>query len=281
MTELSLTLFSITIGKNDIALYAMIGSAAYNMLIIACICCFCVYSFKITFNMSTLFKHSAFYSINLFILIGILYKNHNSRFYWYDSLVSILVYVAFSLVTVYEHNVIDFFKRLTRRNRHIESSNDEVEPDELVPSLETSAKRTSTVSTTTPQVVKPLLDKADLMLINKYKLVDLVLADSTNNFNTYQTDRYVNDSYNEPYDFMQSYKEIKPLNLSKKFKLITVLPARIFAYLMIVDFRRFQMRKNLFFPITLITSFVILIGCSFILIWFDLLYLLIKYYCHN
>lgn len=265
-----MTLFGVTLGKNDIAFYTIIGSAAYNMLIIASICCFCVYSFKITLNKRILLQHSLMYALNLLVLIGILYKNHNSRLYWYDSLVSIALYVIFSLLAVYDKELVELFERLfpgCKTNPEPPSSViAEVEPSLDSRKQSCVSRHVSFASTTL--VAQNLIEKTDMMLINKYKLVDLIVADSTNNFSTYQIDIYVNDSYNEPYDFMQSYKEIKPLNLSKKFKLITVLPARIFAYLMIVDFRRFQSRKNLFFPVTLITSFIILIGCSFVLIWF-------------
>lgn len=247
----------------------MIGSASYNMLIIASICCFCVYSFKIRLSRRILVKHAAFYALNLLVLIGIFYKNHNSMLQWYDNLVSILVYVVFVFFTLYETQIVEFFRGCLCCGQHQvgeerkEPEESETEPIGVVEAVE-AIPRSSLVT----DQQRERESTANLMLINKYKLIDLVLADSKNNFNSYQTSIYINDSYNEPYDFFQSYKDIKPLNLSKKFKLLTVLPARIFAYLMIVDFRRFQTRKNFFLTITLITSFVILIACSFILIWF-------------
>lgn len=261
INELSLAIFSVTLGRNDLGLYTIIGSATYNMLMIMSVCCFCVYAFQIKLNKSTFLKHSALYALNLLVLIGILYKNNNSKFYWYDSLTSIMVYVTFAVITINEHSIRAFIAKFYRccfcccRRHKQEDSKTNIDEEESDPSL--SPKKEEQQKTTAD----------NLLLINKFKLVDLVKADSDNNFHSYQTSIYVNDSYNEPYDFLQAYKEIKPLNLSKKFKLITVLPARILAYLMIVDFRRFQTRKNFFFPITLGTSFLLLILCSFIFIW--------------
>lgn len=65
----------------------------------------------------------------------------------------------------------------------------------------------------------------------------------------------------------QPYKEFKPLNFSKKFKLCFVLPARLFAYFTIVDFRRFEDKKDLFLIVTLITSLLMIGLCSYSLVW--------------
>lgn len=110
-------------------------------------------------------------------------------------------------------------------------------------------------------------DQADVEMLESNEKVKMFQVINKNKVLDFNIDHLSND-YNEPYDVFQPYKEFKPLNFSKKFKLCFVLPARLFAFFTIVDFRRFESRKDQFLFVTIFTSLLQIGLCSYILVWF-------------
>ena len=80
----------------------------------------------------------------------------------------------------------------------------------------------------------------------------------------------IKSDYDEPYDFFSSYKKFKDLSFWRKIKLILVLPARSFAFICILDFRRFEKWKHFMLFVTILVSLFLIGLSSYILVWMSL-----------
>ncbi|CAF0893490.1 unnamed protein product [Brachionus calyciflorus] len=244
-TELFISLMGVFFARSDISLNSIIGAASYNLLVITSICCFCVYKFPTQLLKFQIIRDFLFYSLNLVLLILFLLKNDMKGFYWYESLSCLALYILFILFNIYDTNIQEFVNRF----------------DKTIRKCCSIQKRKKNLKVTFQDEIsmvdvenEPIKNNEMFRVINRNKVIDLNI------------DHFSND-YNEPYDVFQPYKELKPLNFSTKFKLIFVLPARLFAYFTIVDFRRFETRKDQFLFVTILTSLFQIGLCSYFLLF--------------
>lgn len=227
--------------RNDIALNSIIGAASYNLFVISSICCFCVYNIPTRIKRLRILRDFLFYTTNLTLILFFLYKNKMKGLHWFESLTIILLYGIFIFFNIFDTNIKSFFQNLhqkyfssRKRKKNLKVS---FYDDVSVLDVETVPK--------TNEMYR---------VINRNKVIDLNID-------------HLSNDYNEPYDVFQPYKQLKPLNFSTKFKLLFVFPARLFAHFTIVDFRRFEEKKDKFLLITIVTSLFQIGLCSYFLLF--------------
>ena len=240
-TELFISLMGVFFARNDIALNSIIGAASYNLFVISSICCFCVYNIPTRLKRLRILRDFLFYTTNLALLLLFLYKNNMTGLYWYESLSMVGIYGFFILLNIYDSNIKNIFKTLYQKFFLIRKPKKNLKvsfyDETSVLDVEAMPKKNETYR-----------------VINRNKVIDLNID-------------HLSNDYNEPYDVFQPYKQLKPLNFSTKFKLLFVFPARLFAYFTIVDFRRFEDKKDKFLFITMVTSIFQIGLCSYFLLF--------------
>lgn len=213
-------------------------------------------------------KDLIFYMFNLLLLLVILLKNNKSYFYWVDSLLSIGVYVLLIVFNIFEHRVYAFLSRLVKKYQREQGSSIEMTELRNVQQIDAADEEDPAMAAAANFDIRSNGKQTRrLKLINKYRLIELISVNRLEFHRSFQPFRYINQSYEEPYNFFQSYQELQPSNLFTKIKLFVLLPVRIVSFLTIVDFRRFDRKNNLAVMITLISSVLLLGLCSFVFMW--------------
>jgi len=225
-SELMTSIIGVFIARNDLSLNTVLGSGSYNLLVITGVCCFYIYKLDIQLNQYPIYRDSLFYVINLIILFISFYVHNFKKIYWFENLISILVYVSFILINVFDDRI----------NRLLFKQNTEAFDQTNSETIEMNQTNTENV-------------------------IDEAKSDNT----SMSSDS--SGGYEKPYSFIQPYKNFKSAKLTKKLTLIVVFPARLLAFLFIIDFRRFTKYKTLVSFFTFIISLVLIGCCSYLLVW--------------
>lgn len=90
----------------------LVGAGSYNLLVLTSICSFCVYKFNTQLLKYQIIRDALFYSLNLVVLLTFLIRNDAKKLYWYESLSSVLIYVVFVLVNVFDSAIRGFLERV-------------------------------------------------------------------------------------------------------------------------------------------------------------------------
>jgi len=233
-SELCISLVGVFFARNDISVSTILGSASYNLLIITSLCSFCVYHLNIKLEIYPVIRDSLFYSINLIVFYLFLFKNNYMFLYWYDSLISISVYICFILINLFEKQIFQIFISNPCKKTKKEPNENDIE----------------LVETLNPQSVPST-------------------SIQTNSKN--ERELSIRSDYDEPVDFFLSFKRFKLLPFWSKVKLILVSPAHSFAFITILDFRRFEKYKNVMLFVTIALSLFLISLCSYILVWMVLI----------
>ena len=234
--------------KNDLSLSTLLGSGSYNLLVISSLCSFCVYKLNIKLSVYPVIRDSLFYALNLVFFYVFLYKNNYALLHWYDSLASIVIYLAFIGVNLFDSKIAALYNSIATcklckgsAKDHTNNGDEPAQNDiELVESLNPEGATFLDAKNVPPARV--------------------VSIDSSED-----------SDYDEPYDMFNSYKKFRSLPCMKKIKLIFVFPARSIAFLCILDFRRFEKFKNAMLFVTIFLSLFLVGLCSYILVWMVLI----------
>ena len=179
-------------------------------------------------------RDSLFYLINLVVFYLFLFKNNYLFLLWYDSFISISVYVVFIFINLFDKQIFHMVKKFSCRKK---SNTDEINYN-------------------------------DIELVENLNPVQGENAIKNETMNAREPS--IRSDYDEPYDFFNSFKRFKVLPFWRKIKLILVIPAHAFAFITILDFRRFEKYKNAMLFVTIILSLFLISLCSYILVWMSL-----------
>ena len=203
-------------------------------------------------------RDSIFYSINLLLIYFYLIKNNYNRLHWYDSLISVCVYVLFIIINIFDAKIFNFIRDCYTCNL-----------------CKKKEAKYSKARTEDPNLKSANIQETniDTVIVNSQSCngVQVKLSDGINKIEDFDGSSISSKSsggFEEPYDMFKSYKNFKKLKLMKQIKLAILLPARLIAFVSILDFRRFEGKvRNLVLSITLLTSLGLIGCCSYVFIW--------------
>ena len=105
ISELITSMVSVFTSRTDIAINSLLGSGSYNLLVNTSICCLCVGQLRIKLDKYPIMRDCSFYMLNLIVLYMFLWRNDFTRLYWYENLVSILIFVLFMFINIFDTQI--------------------------------------------------------------------------------------------------------------------------------------------------------------------------------
>jgi K+-dependent Na+/Ca+ exchanger-like protein len=298
-TELFASVVGVFFAKNDLSINALLGSGSYNLLVIVSICCFCVYKLNIRVYKYPVLRDSFFYLVSLGVLFTCLYKNNFNRLYWYDSLFSILVFVIYMLLNAFEVKLCKLLRAIVsalkctcrcqlnqccrcccHKGRGdyeaakqgdyedcIEMDNRKKNPRNKTAAAAAAAATPIATNNNSEQIVVISKNKKQIIKVNETAKDRLEHYGDVDEDSDLDSDSIGDREYLEPYDFFKPYKHFKRHGFFKKLRLCFAFPARLLAYVTILDFRRFERCRDLALLVTFLSSVCIIGSCSYLLVW--------------
>ena len=217
-TELCASTVGVLFTKSDLAINLVLGSGAYNLLVITGVSSIAVHRLALRLCVHAVLRDALFYAIALLILLACLSKNGFEKLRWYDSLIALGWYSLFVLA-----NVFDLRKWMPSRTKSQHQK-----------------------------------DVAQIAASDPIEMDQLRRGDATSTTSS-------DDS--QPYDPFKDYRNFASKSAIRKSALCVVAPVRLVAYLIIVDFRRFGVKKRPALAIaTLMSSACFTAACSYVFI---------------
>ena len=250
ISELLTSTVGVFFAKNDISMNTLIGSGAYNLLVIISLCCFCVYKLNAQLIKYPILRDCFFYMLSSVSLYFLLYKNDFIRLYYYDDLIIIFIFVLYLLVNIFDTRINHLIKCLMDREFFKKPVIYKPTSKEAVDHVEIGLGTTD-------------IDLDTIKKHSRRKMSD----DYLNDDDSASLSTNSSQDYEEPYSLFKSYKDYKHLSLFKKIWLTIIFPVRLLTYVAILDFRRFNKLKDLVLLVTFLSSLFFIGCCSFLLIW--------------